>query len=118
MLVFFLCEKLIKQKTRRQFVLRHKDEQELKPLFGADATEKMKQKTTYKLICDGNFKYNQRVIQGQVAGELIVLKRPHADTAAHFFAPCHACHGYVLKADMVAPRPQLPVRHSNRTRDE
>ena len=56
--------------------------------------------SVYTLMCRGNYQYNQRIASEDISGEPIVLKRPHTDTPAERFAPCHACLGYVLKTDL------------------
>ena len=54
----------------------------------------------YALMCRGNHNYNEKLLNGDMPGELIVVKRPHSDTPTARFIPCHARPGYVLMDDL------------------
>ena len=62
--------------------------------------EKKKRLDVYRLMCDGNHQYNLKVLAGSVTGGLVVLKRPTEDTPYDKFAPCHACHEFVLRSEL------------------
>lgn len=93
------CSKLLKQKIKRHLLLKHSSEPRVKALMEGASDSKMST-AVYEMMCEGNYRHNQKLIAEDLPGELIVLKRPHADTPASAFAPCHACLGYVLRADL------------------
>ena len=92
------CLKLVKQKIKRHLFLKHSNEPKVKALQDLSACEM--RYVLYQLMCEGNYLYNAKLLKDELPGDLIVLKRPHVDTPASEFAPCHACHGYVLRADL------------------
>ena len=92
------CGKLVKQKIKRHLVLKHCDEPRVQALVNID--EAQKKVEVYKLMCEGNDRYNQKLLRDNVPGEIMVLRRPRRDTPAAEFAPCHACRGYVIRSHL------------------
>lgn len=113
------CGKLIKQKIKRHLSLKHTDEPRFKATMNIH-DEVQKKAELYKMMCEGNDRYNRKILKDNLPGEIIVLKRPHRDTPASSFAPCHACRGYVLREDLWRHIRNCPCateaerRHSNR----
>ena len=95
----------MQQKIKRHLTSVHRnDPRVISILKSADPEREF-----YKVMCQGNHEHNKKIISGERQGELIVLKRPRTDTQIESFGPCHACTGYVLKAELWRHAKRCPL---------
>ena len=92
------CQKKIKQKMKRHLETVHACEERVKA--ASTGTKGEQQAKFQKLLNEGNFEHNMRVLEAG-HGELLLRRRPsRTGIPISSFLPCPSCKAFMLKDDL------------------